>query len=469
MIDKREILEISQTLGLGPQVVEKDYVLGWVLAGISNHDALRDNWVFKGGTCLKKCFFETYRFSEDLDFTLKDESQIDETFLHGAFNEIGEWVYEQCGLELPAEMRKFDIFKNPRGTISCQGTIAYRGPVSPKGKNIPRIKLDLTADERLVLQPVTTQIFHPYTDEPDGGIEVKAYAYEECFGEKVRALGERTRPRDLYDVINLYRNKSARPAPAVILDVLQQKCDFKNIGVPKLEELEHHRDDLEGSWENMLGHQLQVLPDVNSFWGALPEFFAWLFGDLVATEPAAYALGRGERVLSGRTLRLPVPRKLQSLLEVIRFAAANRLCVDLKYAGSTRRIEAYSLRETKDGNIILHAWDVNKDAHRSYRVDRMEGVQSTNQGFSPRYEIELTAGSVQSIPQTERSAASYGGSRGSRRRSGLYRSGPIYIYECTSCGKRFRREKRNRRNRPHKTPDGFDCRGKSSILVDTEY
>jgi len=30
------------------------------------------SWAFKGGTCLKKCYFETYRFSEDLDFTLTE-------------------------------------------------------------------------------------------------------------------------------------------------------------------------------------------------------------------------------------------------------------------------------------------------------------------------------------------------------------------------------------------------------------
>jgi hypothetical protein len=31
---------------------------------------LSNQWVFKGGTCLKKCYIETYRFSEDLDFTV---------------------------------------------------------------------------------------------------------------------------------------------------------------------------------------------------------------------------------------------------------------------------------------------------------------------------------------------------------------------------------------------------------------
>jgi predicted nucleotidyltransferase component of viral defense system len=76
MIDKREVLETASALGLLPNVVEKDYVLGWLLAGINAHPDLADSWVFKGGTCLKKCYFETYRFSEDLDFTLRDESQI---------------------------------------------------------------------------------------------------------------------------------------------------------------------------------------------------------------------------------------------------------------------------------------------------------------------------------------------------------------------------------------------------------
>lgn len=76
MIDKREILEAASALGLLPSVVEKDYVLGWILAGIHAHPVLSESWVFKGGTCLKKCFFETYRFSEDLDFTLRDESHL---------------------------------------------------------------------------------------------------------------------------------------------------------------------------------------------------------------------------------------------------------------------------------------------------------------------------------------------------------------------------------------------------------
>jgi len=70
VIDCRELLAMAANLGLLPNVVEKDYVLGWLLAGIFNHPALTERWVFKGGTCLKTCYFETYRFSEDLDCTV---------------------------------------------------------------------------------------------------------------------------------------------------------------------------------------------------------------------------------------------------------------------------------------------------------------------------------------------------------------------------------------------------------------
>lgn len=56
-------------------------------------------------------------------------------------------------------------------------------------------------------------VAHPYTDNPEGRMAARCYAFEEVFGEKIRALGERTRPRDLYDVVNLFRNDALRLSP----------------------------------------------------------------------------------------------------------------------------------------------------------------------------------------------------------------------------------------------------------------
>lgn len=70
MIRKQEIMRHAKSLGLSANTVEKDYVLNWLLLGIFSNDQLNKHWIFKGGTCLKKCYFKEYRFSEDLDFTL---------------------------------------------------------------------------------------------------------------------------------------------------------------------------------------------------------------------------------------------------------------------------------------------------------------------------------------------------------------------------------------------------------------
>jgi hypothetical protein len=52
MIDRQEILEFAREVGLDPNVVEKDYVLGWMLAGIAQHPQTqtRDTWVMKSPT-----------------------------------------------------------------------------------------------------------------------------------------------------------------------------------------------------------------------------------------------------------------------------------------------------------------------------------------------------------------------------------------------------------------------------------
>lgn len=473
MIDSREILEMSAATGLRPDVIEKDYVLGWLLAGIYNHSAIKDTWAFKGGTCLKKCYFETYRFSEDLDFTLEDEGHIDDDFLKSTFQEIADWVYEQTGIEIPKSGLSFDIFTNPRGTISCQGKVAYRGPISPSSKSIPKIKLDLTADERLVLIPALQPVYHPYSDEPADGIKARCYVYEEVFGEKFRALAERTRPRDLYDVVNLFRNSVIKPSAAVILDVLRQKCDFKGISVPTLASLEPHKAGLEGSWENMLGHQLASLPPVDSYWGELPAIFEWIEKGQEPVIPTAFPLKPGETILRERSGRGLTVRQGSQFIEVIRFAAANRLCVELDYMDekgrrSLRLIEPYSLRKTQDGNIILHSVRVEDGQPRGYRADRIQGARVTNQSFIPRYEIELTpAGPVVLAPTSVGSRIAAPRVRSAVRtrtpKSSYQRQ---YVFQCSHCQKKFTHTSNDPSLRKHKDKNGYPCSSRRGYLTE---
>jgi predicted nucleotidyltransferase component of viral defense system len=476
VIDKREILALAAQTFLTPHVVEKDYVLGWMLAGIYAHEELADQWIFKGGTCLKKCFFETYRFSEDLDFTLRDEAQLDAAFLKRVFGEIGEWIYDQTGIEIPADMQEFEILRNPRGNLSCQGKISYRGPVS-SSHSLPRIKLDLTADERVVLAPVTTPIFHPYSDAPEEGIEVLAYDYIEAFAEKFRALAERTRPRDLYDVVNLYLNAEARPEPVQFIAVLRDKCEFKGIGLPRLADLEPHRADLEAGWVHMLDHQLPALLPVNAFWDALPEIFDWLHGQVVPVL-AAMPLGRGDALIRERIISLPSGSAGQSHIDLVRFAAANRLLVEINYQDkvgnrSTRAIEAYSLRRSQAGEVLLMAVRADNGQARSYLVSSILGVKPTQTSFTPRYPIELTPTGLQSIPRTSGSSGGLVTRRASpalRRTSrAAVASGPTYVFRCPVCDKTFNRKTYDATLNPHKNKSGYACFGTYGNHVKTTY
>lgn len=74
MISPRELRRPASARGIAIDLVEKDYVLGWLLYGISK-SSISDRLAFKGGTALSKVYFpDVWRLSEDLDFTALDET-----------------------------------------------------------------------------------------------------------------------------------------------------------------------------------------------------------------------------------------------------------------------------------------------------------------------------------------------------------------------------------------------------------
>lgn len=401
MIDKAEILDFVREFGLAANVIEKDYVLGWVLAGIFNNPVIGSSWVFKGGTCLKKCFFETYRFSEDLDFTLSESNHLDQEFLVSCFKEIAQWVYNESGIEIPQDLIRFDVYQNNRGGMSSQGRIGYRGPMQPR-RDLPRIKLDLTTDEILVIDPVNRKVHHPYSDLPDNGIRIRSYCLEEVFAEKIRALAERERPRDLYDVVHLYRHDELDPNQPLILRTLEKKCAYKQIPVPNMDTFRNRpeRDELESEWENMLAHQLPALPPFSQFWQTLPEVIEWLHGLVAKPVKAPIPIGRQAIDATWRPPAMAQAWHANSPLERIRFAAANRLCVNLHYLNKYRLIEPYSLRRTQEGNILLYALRHETKEWRAYRVDRIQGIEITETPYVPEHAVELTPVGPVSNPRT---------------------------------------------------------------------
>ena len=224
----------------------------------------------------------------------------------------------------------------------------------------------------------------------------------------------------------------------------------------------------------MLAHQLPALPPFEAFWGQLAVFFEWLSDRREVAMPPRYALGRGEeviRVAAGglRAAGLDASRPL----ETVRFAAANHLCVDLDYRDEegrrlTRRIEAYSLLRTADGNVVLHAERSDGGGHRSYRVDRILDARVADQTFSPRFRIELTPIGAQAILPAQR-RISPGRQTWLPSRRSPSQTGPHYVYQCTLCGKRFTRKRQDSRLGSHKDKSGYPCAERAALFVNVRY
>lgn len=395
MITNREIANAANEWQLRHDVVEKDYVLGWLLAGIANNPDTH-RWAFKGGTCLRKCWFETYRFSEDLDFTVGPDD-LNPDSLVARFTAIAAWLYERCGLELRIDERSFRQRRNKRGNPTIEGRLGYIGPLG--SPSVPKVKLDLTADE-VIVQPLELRpVFHPFTDLDASGhsadhlADVLSYSLPELMGEKLRALAERCRPRDLYDVIHTHRHPDLIGRAPDVAAVLDRKCAHAGIDIPTLDSMHAtpFRAEIETEWSNMLGHQLPFLPPFDDFWADLDEVFEWLSGGVPV--PSLHSIPVGADVTEWRPARYMTNWNTGAPLELIRFAGANRLKVAIDYRPErgrvgTRVVEPYSLRRSREGSLLLFVLN-DRGQLRSYRVDRIRGVSIQPETFTPRYRVEF--------------------------------------------------------------------------------
>lgn len=409
MIPKAQILAIAGSQGLFPTTVEKDYVLGWLLAGIAQHPEL-SRWAFKGGTCIKKCFFETYRFSEDLDYTVQEEVHLSHDAISAWLGELATWVESEAGIQFPRDRLNVEEYTNPRGRQSFQARLTYVGPLNLPRQSRQRVKFDITQDEWLGDDTELREVFHPYGDLPPAPPRARCYSVNEVLAEKTRALHERQgRARDVYDVVHIGREFRDSITPAKAVDLLKGKFRFKNLPEPSVEGImaRIEFDVVQRDWAQQLRHQLPVLPPVEGFLEELPDAIAWwLEPSLAATPLETIPLVGGEQTAPRQRFPSLVPvgagfagaRLAPGLgfdaMERIRFAARNRLCVELRYHGVGRVVEPYSLREPRTGNTLLYVFEPLQGSSPSGSVKALDiaGIERadvTELPFRPRFVVEL--------------------------------------------------------------------------------
>jgi uncharacterized protein len=263
MLRGRDIQTIAGREKVRDIQIEKDYIITWLLWGISQSPLLHSSLVFKGGTVLKKAYFSDYRFSEDLDFTLTAPLENDQ--IVEAFNQTFALIEEQSAIQLKAS----EIEQHQSGSIAFYSY--FVGPLGGKMES-KSVKIDITRGEKLLFDPTEKPIFKSYIDVQEDKFSLRCYPLEEIMVEKLVALMGRMQPRDVYDVWYLLKEN------AIELDFL--KSEFAE----KARHKGHQPDNFlltwnrkikqfEKQWNQYLAHQIADLPDFDGVCRAINRYF----------------------------------------------------------------------------------------------------------------------------------------------------------------------------------------------------
>jgi len=275
VIDLREIKQKSERLGLDISTIERDYALSWVLFGIYSNSLLAKALVLKGGTALKKLYFENYRFSQDLDFTVKFKD-ISGQELKDNLVSAARKAEEASGIEF--EFISLEKVRDIPQEEAYEGKIAFVGPRRQK-RRPARIKLDITFYEEVMLSPYNLALIHSYSDREDCQIVIPVYRLEEIVAEKLRALLRRIRARDLYDIWYLLKFAQERIDLSEIRSLFEKKRAYKEVKFGSIQDffIEERLLSYKSSWEASLRRQLVKLPEFEKIIEELESYLGEIF------------------------------------------------------------------------------------------------------------------------------------------------------------------------------------------------
>ena len=271
MISEHERIFFASQYNVSIDVINKDYALNLLLFGMSNASNLNHHFIFKGGCCLKKCYFHPYRFSDDVDFTVTDKALMDVDLLTAEFATIATWIYKQTKLEILRESIHFSSYLNLLGEHSITGEILYK----INNQKFPStLKLDLTYPEHLLCQPQIKYMIHPYSDaEYFKQCMLNAYCIEEIFVEKLRALSERINAHDLFDIVSIYCDARWHFNADTIKALLVKKCAFRQVKAPCLSFIKARKHRWKKNWDDSMP---LITPSFSHYWREVKAVLCWL-------------------------------------------------------------------------------------------------------------------------------------------------------------------------------------------------
>jgi len=183
----RPIVEKWRAIADWPQdyQVEQDLVISRALVEIYNHSYLKDKVAFRGGTAFNKIIFpKAIRYSEDIDLNRLENGPVKPVI--DAFREaLNEMLGEPTKVKTTANSVKilYDYHSIENQT--------------------KRLKIEVNVRETLPLKPLVNVPFEVDSDYFQGKTSILAFETEEMIGSKIRALYQRNKGRDLFDLYQL--------------------------------------------------------------------------------------------------------------------------------------------------------------------------------------------------------------------------------------------------------------------------
>lgn len=161
--------------------VEQDLALSRLIIEIANHPLLGNELVFRGGTCFHKIWLDRpWRYREDLDYVRRTAGGVGAVL--DALREVGHAVgFDRASSDVRRhpKLRLFSTFENGQ-------------PM--------RIKIEMNTFERSPAQLITKVPFQVDTSWFAGQADVSTFTLEELVATKIRALYQRRKGRDLFDM-----------------------------------------------------------------------------------------------------------------------------------------------------------------------------------------------------------------------------------------------------------------------------
>ncbi len=254
---------------LRSDIVEKDYALSYVLAGIAKQEKLAHSLIFKGGTALKKMYFGDYRFSVDLDF-----STLNAPKKQALENALQDAMYTSS--KLLSNYGPFEIKLNryPEREPHPDGQEAFNIYVKfPWHRSaLCTIKVEVTHDEPVILTPEYKPILHGYDETLE--CTLACYPIEEIIAEKLRALLQthqrlvtrgwnKPRARDYYDLWSVLNTYSSAVDRARLIEMLDKKCKHREVSYETIDDFFTPElvKEAQQHWQPTLGNLIAGLPE----------------------------------------------------------------------------------------------------------------------------------------------------------------------------------------------------------------